>query len=749
MTTSLNLILLPLYRLNDRDQAELPGLKAAQAPRRPARGRSADLLVIHLALEGTAPLSAKGYDKLVSHLMDVYYRTPGSSTAAMRTIAEWLNEYLVERNQRGASRSMQSVGYLTLAVVRGTHLYLAQCGPTHTYLVSSRGVTHYLESDISKPGLGLGRVTHIRYHQVEISPNDLLLISANPPPIWTTAFLNGLHGLSLDRVHLSLLHQIGPELQAGLIQITTGSGKVKALRPELVAADQQVTSGDVQEDSSGLEKAGVRSQDAPQASRTQAVKPSPIPTSIEGTQTSPSESEPVLASPPVQVTPVETGHTEGKVESRRERMVGPALLKLGSVFKDAFTQAGRGIGRLATRMLPDESLLSLPTSVMAFIAVAVPIVVVAVAATVYMQRGQDKMYQEQFLQARYAAEQALQLTEPQDLREAWNTVLSYLNEAEAYKITPDSQSMRDYADSVLDNLDLIVRLPFQPLLVDSLPNDAKITRIVAAEGDNVLYLLNATDGHVYRATRSDRGFELDPNFICEPVPKPLIVGKLVDIVPMPLDDPNNAVIMGMDENGNQMQCIPNGQPPLTLQMSAPDMNWGTPKAFELNAMGLYVLDPLTNAVWIYWASDSYQERPTLFFDDHVPPMGDVIDLTLNKDDLYLLHANGTLTTCTFGYPTRCEDQAMIKDRRQGGTSSPRMDGVTFGEIQFASPPDPSLYLLEPENNAIFHFSVRLTYQRQYRPATPILDGSATAFTVSANHQVFMAAGNQVYYAPLP
>ncbi|MCJ7702174.1 MAG: hypothetical protein MUO62_11375, partial [Anaerolineales bacterium] len=70
MTAFLDLILLPLCRQHDRDLAELPGLAAAQAPRRAARGRSLDNLVVHLALEGTAPLSPKGYKKLVGHLVD-------------------------------------------------------------------------------------------------------------------------------------------------------------------------------------------------------------------------------------------------------------------------------------------------------------------------------------------------------------------------------------------------------------------------------------------------------------------------------------------------------------------------------------------------------------------------------------------------------------------------------------------------------------------------------------------------------
>ena len=103
-----------------------------------------------------------------------------------------------------------------------------------------------------------------------------------------------------------------------------------------------------------------------------------------------------------------------------------------------------------------------------------------------------------------------------------------------------------------------MRLPFLPALAEKLPQDAIIKRIVAREGDNELYLLNETDGHVIRTTLTERGYQIDPDFVCEPVPKPLIVGGLVDIISLPPDDPNNAAIMGMDANGNLMQCVPGG-----------------------------------------------------------------------------------------------------------------------------------------------------------------------------------------------
>ena len=130
-------------------------------------------------------------------------------------------------------------------------------------------------------------------------------------------------------------------------------------------------------------------------------------------------------------------------------------------------------------------------------------------------------------------------------------------------------------------------------------------------------------------------------------------------------------------------------------------------------------------------------------------MSEITDLTIKRDELFLLHSDGHLITCNFGYPTRCDDPAVINDLREGGVSSPWINDALFKEIQFAPPPDPSLYLLEPETPAIYHFSVRLTYQRQYQSQTQLPEGPATAFSVSPNRQVFLAIGDQVYYSPLP
>jgi len=119
-------------------------------------------------------------------------------------------------------------------------------------------------------------------------------------------------------------------------------------------------------------------------------------------------------------------------------------------------------------------------------------------------------------------------------------------------------------------------------------------------------------------------------------------------------------------------------------------------------------------------------------------MQDVIDMAVNQNDLFLLDADGHLTTCVFsGFvesPTRCEDPAIFTDPRPGLEDGVKIQDARFSEIQFAPPPDPSIYLLDPEKSAIYHFSVRLTLQRQYQSSQPLPDGRATSFAVNRGNR---------------
>jgi hypothetical protein len=424
----------------------------------------------------------------------------------------------------------------------------------------------------------------------------------------------------------------------------------------------------------------------------------------------------------------------------------------GASFKKASRKILVGLGSFARKILPDESLFSLPPASMAFFAIAVPLVVVTVAAVVYFQRGRAAQYEVYFTQAREAAETAANTSDPVELRHAWQTSLMYLDQAEAYQTTSESKEMRQQAQAVLDEMEGIERLDFKPALVEQLAESAIISRMVS-DGDD-LYLLDQSQGVVLHALLTNEGYRIDPTFLCGPGPysSGFIIDPLVDIARLPRGNELGAAVMAIDGNGNSLSCIL-GQDPVASTMRPPDINWGSPQALTIDTGDLYILDSQNNAVWIYRSMNT-EKPPRLFFGDDIPPIQDVIDLAVNMDELYLLHKDSHLTTCEYSglaeSPTRCEDPAIFSDPRPGRESGATISGAVFSEILFSQPPDPSIYLLDPKSQSIYLFSVRLTLQRLYQSINPLPEGPATAMAIDKeNRTAFLAIGNQIYYAPLP
>src|SRR4030042_109184 len=228
----MDLNLYPLARTSGQDQANLPGMYIPEPPRRTARGRSQDRLALYLTLEGNASPPAEQMEQLLKRLSHTYYNTIGSVTAAMRAVAESLNQFLLERNLRGSSSGRQAIGILTILTLREERLVVGMCGPVQAFLVKSEAVEHYYDPQGSRRGLGLGRATPIFYAQAIIQPNDALVISPQPPATWTVASLAGLHGQKADLLRTSLLNQAGLDLNGLLVFASQGSGKISMLRPK-------------------------------------------------------------------------------------------------------------------------------------------------------------------------------------------------------------------------------------------------------------------------------------------------------------------------------------------------------------------------------------------------------------------------------------------------------------------------------------------------------------------------------------
>lgn len=750
----MDLNLITIARQNGEDQASIPGLYIASQPRRPTRSRRRDRLILYFVLEGNAPMSPEGQDQLLAHLAQTYYKTSGSVTAALRAVAETLNQSLLDRNLRAASSGQQGLGLLILLVIRDGHLYLAQCGPTNTFLISSQGLQRFEDPNPTSRGLGIGRSTPIYYSQADVKPDDTLILTPRPDPSWSTITLRSMHGQDPQAIRQRLLSQAGPEVNAVLIQAKAGPGKNQLLVPAAaIAAPASTPLAVAQGDPTPAAGAAVPAE-LPQESIAPVEKTATAQAvSIDKSEATQEPGALPASPPPVEGTAQQAPAAPPPKTSPRKNALSAATVGLGAFL-------GRGVQSIRTflgRLLPGEGIFTLPSSVMFFTAVAVPIVVVTIATVVYFQRGRTGQYDVYYAQAVQSAGFARTQTDPNAAQEAWGTVFSHLDQADVYGITQESLALRAEAQQALDGLNTIVRLEFNSAIAGGLPTTAQVARLLAIASD--LYILDSSNGHVWRALGTGQGYEIDTTYQCGPGPQGSQgIGPLIDIIPSSEVSDRGVNILGMDSSGNLLQCHP-GEPPEFISLAAPSTGWRQPKAITLDQGNLYVLDPEANAVWIYWNSD-YTQQPQLFFNETVPPMENAIGLTVDKGDLYLLHADGHMTLCTFSNlevsPTRCTDPAPYSDSRPGREGQVLFPHPAFSQMQTTRPPDPSLYLLDPSMQATYHFSLRLTYQRQLRPlgnldsATSPETDPSSAFAISPDSRiVFMASGNQVMYAGIP
>ncbi len=861
MASAVDLHILPIHRRGGQDQASLPGVHLAVQPRRLPRNRRGEKLLLHLAFSGTATFGEEGQTQLLEKLAQTYFQTSGSVTTALRTTAESINQFLFDRNLRGASRGLQATGLFTILVLRNDRLYIAQSGPTHIFIVQASGCQELHDPSRSGPGLGMGRSTPIRFHHLDAQAGDLLILAAVPPPAWTPRTLQTAHGRDLRTVHRGLLRAAEAELQAVIVAVRAGQGQAHLLAPlptprflhrqpqEPEAAPQDVDGPDEGGDGRSAEPSESRpaalepdqAEEPPDEETGQdpvdvveeSIEPGPaaaaaeaeIPQTSEGPEQPRAPLEAVVAEPDAQSDPgapangplpttaskdvpaasvararlaadiaaetsapaVQTAPISSQAvadqpvqapsisdseapapepkESRRpprERkpVVGPMLLAVGRAFRAAARQLLYLLRSLLTRLLPGADLFTIPSSVMAFTAVAVPLVLVTVASVVYLQRGRLGQFDGYVAQAQLAREEAASLTDQTEMRSAWNEVLINLDQAESIQITEQTQALRLHAQTQLDQLDGTERLNFQPALAEPLSESVEVVRMEATS--DAIFMLNGNSGNVIRAWLSGRGYEIDAEFSCGPGDYGgHILSEIVDIAALPKNNALGAEMLAMDANGNVAYCR-SGRPLLSQSLPPPDSNWGDPIAFALDGDTLYILDPQTNAIWIYPGDDyTFVDRPRLFFDEQVPSLQGVIDLTVDRGEVYLLYADGHLVVCTFGFgaqATRCSEPALYTDSRQGTAQQTQViEGTEFSQIAFTQPPDPSIYLFDPLRQAIYHFSLRMNLQRLYRPQHPALSGDvgppsrmpASGFAFSPNRTVFLAVGNQIYVAALP
>jgi hypothetical protein len=822
VTTDLDLSLLPLYRIQGQEMPQIPGLLAVTSPKRADHARKDDRLLVYLTISGIAHFPPAEYDQMINRISQHFYQTSGSLTSAIRTVAAELNQSLLKRNLQTTSKGEVVVGRLILGALRGSQFLFAQCGPTHVFHLAGVE-THQIHDDqIAGRGLGISQATPLYFAQVDLHAGDLLVLCSNLPTGWD-ATLSGEKNTSSEMLRRKLSSLSSDDLNAVLVQAQAGKANLTILKGMQPAAGKPAPAAsagfpDASPSMGQAIPAGISGQTAvpgvPQAatavsgaspamptsqvqsgrpasrfarmlSETGKPAPSASPSSFEvppqsvGTSAAPSvqpirpsaaqsSHHPVAsAAHPVRrsghfVTPRTASDLPEikRPRSRPHRAIFGGLVRIIRGVRGGSQSISKGIRKFSPTILPnssDDSEDAGPS--MALFALVIPVIIVAIAVTVYIHYGRTAQYQQYYDMALAQASQARGQANPTEVRRDWDSTIYYLDLAEKSQKTKDSNNLRQEAQTALDNLDGILRLDFRQAIVGGLGSSVQVSHMASTDID--LYLLDAARGGVIRASLTNQGYEVDQSFKCDPGQYgTIIVDALVDVEVLPMGNFYNASILAMDGKGNLLYC--GSADPEAVSLVPPQLGWRSIAAFSLDAGGnnLYVLDPAGNAVWKYTRSEGkFLAPPVMFFVEQVPQnMNTAIDLAANDADLYMLFRDGHVTSCPLTYfvdvaPMRCIDPVTYVDTRPERKSSPKINDALFTQISFASAPDPSLYLLEPLTRAIYRFSPRpasLELRGQFRATmqqnNTLFTGPATAITISPNRYAFFSVGNQVYFA---
>ena len=735
----------------------LPGLVTLTPPKRTARGRENDMLVALTCLNGADNANAQKVNAWLQKSVDRYFQTAGTVTFALKNMVEALNNDLMDRNLKEVKNGSRLTADLNLIVLRRDSLFVFNIGKARSWVCSDNETVEYSDSENQGRGLGINQMLICRFSTRDVKQNDLIIVSCQPPEVWKPETFSGCSALSNDAVGRRLLNQIGPDLKAVLLRIVPGKGMITQAPLNHRPAQAET----------------------PEAGKTPEAQPEkPAVSPINKEATASSQSEPV-----VQTKPASSGQEDNKtVFSKPEGSAhsGPAQVSGQKPVSTAPSEPQKSNGKhtaeadmdeqengsfltsLLQKVFPGmaEESLKLSRSTLIGIALAVPVLIVLIAGSVYVKVGKSREFAQNLIMAQEYAIQAevVAYDEPMRLASLQQSMF-WLDKAETYGQSEESSSLRVNVQGALDEIQGIHRLEMIEAVPGGLKAGSNISQIVANSTE--LYLLDDKSGTVKRYSMESSGYEPDESFDCGPNPdNPLnTLGPLVDIVPVNKNNSFKATILAIDASGNIEYCIP-GESGVTSSLTFPDQGWMGLRSIAIDGSYLYVLDGPANAVYRYVGDGiQFDSKPTLFFDNQIPTLSDAIDIEVNGDELYILRNNGQLLECTYSHLkdyklTECIDPAPYGDMRTGQEPEPiSFPESNFIQMRMTAAPDSSFYLLDSSAKALYHFSLQRNLQKILHPRD--LSGvdldrlTPTAFAISSGRIAFMAFGNQIYYAALP
>ena len=754
-------------------------LLTASAGKGAARGREEDSLLLKLWPSEAISLSDAVLDQALAKLALAFFKTSGSVTNAMRGLADSLNKTFLSGNSQLQEKDTWQTTSLLIGVIHHETLFVGINGKAEALLIRKDGREHLFDTELDPRGLGLSSVVHPRFFQTAVTDGDFVLLAQEIPadllasdrlsPDTTilgefVPFLGGTDVIRLTYGEgLSLKARLEPKPAQAVpeIQENEEPTEPEVVGPqEIIWPEEVLEPSEVEGDNGSLADDLFRNVPLVNLSAAQEAKPESKPDEKPET---PPEEPVVLPEAPVIIPQEPAAEPVRKEEAQSAPIFDVEQFKTGALqtvakgagFLKGVEEKTEAIIQKSGEKKREEGKPVTELSALSkwLIAILVPLLLVALTTFIYLSQGQGNEYGYYLAQAEASANNAAQMQTDELKREGWNQTIEWLDKAAAYQKSEEVNALYLRARLALDALDGAKRLIYKPAFAAGLFPGMNVTNIIALNRD--LYLLDRTNGEVKHLTLQSQGYSLDETFRCAPGNIGGVqVGKLVDMLAIPINNPAKAPILAIDAAGNILFCSV-GASPTAAALLPPDGGWQNLKSIAFDSGKLLVLDSGANAIWIYRGfSSNFDQVPVSYFDALPVQLQDAIDLAANKDELFLLHADGHSSHCLASQISglvTCDDPYPYQDVTNG-KAGVDFASLKFNQMAYSPPPDPSIYFLDPDGAELYQFSLRLNLNQVLRSG--LNDGSlptdrATAFAVAANRQVFLAFGNAVYYAILP
>ena len=754
-------------------------LLTASAGKGAARGREEDSLLLKLWPSEAISLSDAVLDQALAKLALAFFKTSGSVTNAMRGLADSLNKTFLSGNSQLQEKDTWQTTSLLIGVIHHETLFVGINGKAEALLIRKDGREHLFDTELDPRGLGLSSVVHPRFFQTAVTDGDFVLLAQEIPadllasdrlsPDTTilgefVPFLGGTDVIRLTYGEgLSLKARLDPKPVQATPEIQENEEPTapEAVEPqEIVWPEEVLEPSEVEGDNGSLADDLFRNVPLVNLSAAQEAKPESKPDEKPET---PHEEPVVLPEAPVIIPQEPAAEPVRKEEAQSAPIFDVEQFKTGALqtvikgagFLKGVEEKTEAIIQKSGEKKREEGKPVTELSALSkwLIAILVPLLLVALTTFIFLSQGQGNEYGYYLAQAEASANNAAQMQTDELKREGWNQTIEWLDKAAAYQKSEEVNALYLRARLALDELDGAKRLIYKPAFAAGLFPGMNVTNIIALNRD--LYLLDQTNGEVKHLTLQSQGYSLDETFRCAPGNIGGVqVGKLVDMLAIPINNPAKAPILAIDAAGSILFCSV-GASPTAAALLPPDGGWQNLKSIAFDSGKLLVLDSGANAIWIYRGfSSNFDQVPVSYFDALPVQLQDAIDLAANKDELFLLHADGHSSHCLASQISglvTCDDPYPYQDVTNG-KAGVDFASLKFNQMAYSPPPDPSIYYLDPDGAELYQFSLRLNLNQVLRSG--LNDGSlptdrATAFAVAANRQVFLAFGNAVYYAILP